>query len=240
MFLKLCKYELKRSYKAFSLYYVILLCSAFSMFESPYGIQLLVLFITGLLAVTIGVLIGIGIDFYQTMYGREAYLTHTLPVSSTELILSKFIIAAFWALMSMVICAISCYLTIENICVISFADYFNMKLIYLMGVNFLLYLLVITLIFGVISFCHTFFCQKHRKIWIIMYSVSFTNILYSIFSKDKIFTNVLMNTAFGNEGKNFLFNYQIYTTGMEVFIILLLIATFLIITKLCIDRIMEI
>ncbi len=69
-----------------------------------------------------------------------------------------------------------------------------------------------------------------------MYSVSFTNILYSIFSKDEIFTNVLMNTAFQNEGKNFLFNYQTHTTGMEVFIIVLLTVAFLTITKLCVDR----
>ncbi len=240
MFLKLCKYELKRSYKIISLFYIILLCSSTTMFESPYGIQLLVMFIAGLLVATLGVLIGIGVNFYQTMYGREAYLTNTLPASSTELILSKFTIAVFWVLMSMLICVISCYFAIEDVCVISFTDYFNMKLMKLMGVNFLLYLAEIALIFGILSFCHTSVETKHRKIWVILYSVSFTNILYSIFSKDEIFTNVLMNTAFQNEGKNFLFNYQTHTTGMEVFIILLLIATFLIITKLCIDRIMEI
>lgn len=240
MFLKLCKYELKRSYKAFLLYYVILLCSSFSVFKSPYGMQLLVMFIAGLLAVTVGVLIVIGIDFYQTMYGREAYLTHTLPVSSTELILSKFLIAAFWVLISMIVCAISCYLFIKDICVISFTDFFNMKLLCLMGLEFIIFLLEIGLNFAIISLCHTTMKTKHKKFWMILYCISFSDIAFKLFSKDPIFTNILMNTAYGNQGKNYVFNYQIQAETMYIFIILSFIGIFLIITKLCIDRKMEI
>ncbi len=37
-------------------------------------------------------------DFYKTMVGEQAYLTHTLPVKANTLIVSKLIIAIFWQL----------------------------------------------------------------------------------------------------------------------------------------------
>lgn len=48
--------------------------------------------------------------FYQNVYGREGYLTMTLPVSSHQIILSKLVAASFWMFLSTLTCIISFFL----------------------------------------------------------------------------------------------------------------------------------
>lgn len=53
-----------------------------------------------ILGITIGVsFLLIICRFYQTMAGREAYLTHTLPIKTSHLLLAKLINAFLWCLL---------------------------------------------------------------------------------------------------------------------------------------------
>lgn len=46
-------------------------------------------------------------DFYKTVVGEQAYLTHTLPVKTSTIILSKLSITVFWQLVTSLLTALS-------------------------------------------------------------------------------------------------------------------------------------
>jgi hypothetical protein len=56
------------------------------------------MYIVVLIGASYGSFIYQGVHFYKSMYSDEGYLSHTLPVSSHELLLSKVIINAIWSL----------------------------------------------------------------------------------------------------------------------------------------------
>lgn len=58
----------------------------------------LVLYVIMLLASTWGMLIFLGIRFYRSMYTDEGYLSHTLPVTTNQLFLSKVLVSGVWYL----------------------------------------------------------------------------------------------------------------------------------------------
>lgn len=53
-------------------------------------------YIIGLIGGVYGVLIYSGVHFYKTMYSDQGYLTHTLPVTSGQLLISKMFISGVW------------------------------------------------------------------------------------------------------------------------------------------------
>lgn len=55
-----------------------------------------VLYIVMLLGITYGLLIYQGLRFYRTMYTGQGYLTHTLPVTPHQLLLSKILVSGAW------------------------------------------------------------------------------------------------------------------------------------------------
>lgn len=57
------------------------------------------LYIVTFVGVTYGMLIYHGVRFYKTMYSDEGYLTHTLPVTSKQLLISKTLVAGIWYLL---------------------------------------------------------------------------------------------------------------------------------------------
>lgn len=118
MFFKLCKIELKHTWRRFMpLYVVLILYSFFSFLDGFYSlvedekafrfmlnifsVLSLVLIITSTTVIFFAI-VSIINNFIRSMFGREAYLTHTLPVSSIQLMLSKLVIAVFWIAISYV------------------------------------------------------------------------------------------------------------------------------------------
>lgn len=51
-----------------------------------------------IIGVTYGNLISIGMNFEKTMYSDEGYLTHTLPVTPHQLLVSKLLVGGLWTL----------------------------------------------------------------------------------------------------------------------------------------------
>ena len=70
-------------------------------------IATLILYVIMLMASTWGMLIFLGIRFYRSMYTEEGYLSHTLPVTTNQLFLSKVIVSGAWYLLVEIGIAIS-------------------------------------------------------------------------------------------------------------------------------------
>lgn len=109
MFWKLFKFELNSAYRSFALFYVILLISAvfigFSTSLPQSNISLFIQLFIGmsaflygamLFAINILTMVFVVRGYDQSMYRQSAYLTHTLPVSSKQLMLVKILSAVFW------------------------------------------------------------------------------------------------------------------------------------------------
>lgn len=63
---------------------------------------LVLLYYGALIAVNIGVTIYQAVHFYKSMYTDEGYLTHTLPATSHQLLISKAAVICIWNLVSVV------------------------------------------------------------------------------------------------------------------------------------------
>lgn len=71
------------------------------------GVMTLVLYVFALIGAVIGTLIYMAVHFYKTMYSDEGYLTHTLPVNSHQLLVSKLLVSVVWYLLVMLLVMIS-------------------------------------------------------------------------------------------------------------------------------------
>jgi len=59
--------------------------------------------VVAVVAVSIIALLVVAARFYQTMYKNESYLTHTLPVTSGQILLSKVLVGVFWIFTSLLL-----------------------------------------------------------------------------------------------------------------------------------------
>lgn len=59
------------------------------------------LFYFAIIGVSIGIMLFLAIRFYRSMFTDEGYLTHTLPATSHQLLLSKVIVMGIWIFFSM-------------------------------------------------------------------------------------------------------------------------------------------
>jgi hypothetical protein len=104
--LKLMKYEFIHSMRTFTVSYAVFLgmCFIFPFFISQESILsfpfLDVFFGFGFSFLLFGIMIALFVslftNYYQSMFKRPAYLTLTLPVSTTQLILSKVLMSLIW------------------------------------------------------------------------------------------------------------------------------------------------
>ncbi|HIW82032.1 MAG TPA: hypothetical protein H9742_11065 [Candidatus Acetatifactor stercoripullorum] len=59
----------------------------------------LVLYVLALVGASYGILIYLGVHFYKSMYSDEGYLTHTLPVTANQLLISKILVGGIWMIL---------------------------------------------------------------------------------------------------------------------------------------------
>lgn len=101
MLVKLLKYDIKRTYKAFLIFYTLTIVFAaltrlFFSFEESVIINIIGQICTGatismICNILINNLMRLWVSFKNNLYGDESYLTHTLPVKKSSIYLSKFI-----------------------------------------------------------------------------------------------------------------------------------------------------
>lgn len=62
------------------------------------GIMLIMLFYVAMIGVGIGITIYLAVRYYKSMFTDEGYLTHTLPVTARQILVSKVIVISVWEL----------------------------------------------------------------------------------------------------------------------------------------------
>lgn len=133
MFWKLCKFEWKCSYRSFIfLYAVVLISSLFMNFGNRIDLSNsamnftagLVTMIYGISLSTLCIMAFVNVirTYYQSMFKRTSYLTHTLPVPSWMLVLSKILAGMFWIILSFFVCMISMILIALNFSDVNLSD----------------------------------------------------------------------------------------------------------------------
>ncbi len=66
------------------------------------GMMVIMLFYFAMIGSSLGISIYMAVRYYKNMYTDEGYLTHTLPVTARQLLLTKVINMSVWSLISMV------------------------------------------------------------------------------------------------------------------------------------------
>lgn len=64
------------------------------------GIMLIMMFYVAMIGVSLGIVIYLAVRYFKNMFTDEGYLTHTLPVTSRQLLISKVMIMSVWELLS--------------------------------------------------------------------------------------------------------------------------------------------
>lgn len=71
------------------------------------GVMMILVFYFAMIAVGVGITIYFAVRYYRNMFTDEGYLTHTLPVTTHQLLLNKVITVSAWNLISGVAVVIS-------------------------------------------------------------------------------------------------------------------------------------
>lgn len=116
MFGKLLKNELKHTFRYVMTVYLCAAAAAamlgVGMLTKLNGLKLIssiALTLVGSLVIVM-TLVSVIKNFYDTLYSRQGYLTFSLPVKSSSILLSKVLVSFFWIIMSGVLTAlIACF-----------------------------------------------------------------------------------------------------------------------------------
>lgn len=73
-------------------------------------ISCMLLYILSIFTVFIVTIVYLTIRFYKTMYARQGYLTHTLPVSTSSVINTKIVVSSLWMFIAMILTALSVFI----------------------------------------------------------------------------------------------------------------------------------
>lgn len=120
---KLLKHEWKTVWKVPVLLIVILMITAvlagltfaLPIWDSEWvglplsGMMLILMFYFAMIAVTLGIQIYFAVRYYKNMFTDEGYLTHTLPVTSRQLLLNKTITMSLWNLIAILSVVVSIF-----------------------------------------------------------------------------------------------------------------------------------
>ncbi|WP_050637753.1 hypothetical protein [Candidatus Stoquefichus sp. SB1] len=111
--LKLMKYEFIHSMRTFFIAFAIFLLGClvfpfFAKFQIFVNIPVISLvfglgFSVLILGITIALFVSVFMNYTRSMFGRPAYLTMTLPVTTMQLILSKVIMSIVWLIIGTII-----------------------------------------------------------------------------------------------------------------------------------------
>lgn len=71
------------------------------------GIMLIMLFYVAMLGIGIGIAIYLAVRYYKSMFTDEGYLTHTLPVTARQILVSKVIVISVWELIGSIAVLVS-------------------------------------------------------------------------------------------------------------------------------------
>lgn len=177
--LKLLKYELIGSYRQYLLTFLIFLmgCIVLPFLSSGLGQMLSAFFMIAIFGIAISILVNIVLAYNHSMFKRPGYLTLTLPVTSSQLLLSKVIGALIWSTVASITLFIGMGILMFIMMEANISDFlagigpfFNQLLPYLGSVLGQIGIMIVELIamilsfYFTITFIHTRFVPKHKTL----------------------------------------------------------------------------
>lgn len=187
MFWKLCKFEWKSSYRLYVMFYAILLaCSIIIGMSSIPDIKpsvleyliaiVVIIYTSGIFAIHIITVVFIFRNYIQTMYKRQSYLTHTLPVATWQLQLVKLLSALLWLILTFLVTLMSFWIMMLFAGSDVYGEIFHVFQLVWEEIPFhfelllsLLYALLeivetISLVYFVINLIHSTYIQRSRTV----------------------------------------------------------------------------
>lgn len=224
------------------------------------GVGSLFIYIFSLVGVTYGIMIYIGIHFYQTMYTDRGYLTQTLPVKPVQLLVSKLLVGGAWVVFVGAAVLFSVVILIRSVAValipeqtvqMSLQDFFR-KLYWvykqelgfdliIYAVNMLLMFLIgpfmsISMLFGSITLGQL--SRKHRGMMGIVayFALMFVQSLFTMLVNILLMVGVGVMTAAGASGGNINISYTSSLISSLVFgVTMFFVAKYILENKLNMD-----
>lgn len=121
MLLKLIKHEFKNNWAAFAgLYTGLLVVGTLLRFNTSedFGNLLITMYVVFAFTTIIFSFVTIIMTYNRSMFKKEGYLTLTLPVSTSCLLMSKIIVGATWFILSVLAVILSSFITIPDASVV--------------------------------------------------------------------------------------------------------------------------
>ena len=162
--LKLLKYELIGSYRQYLLTFLIFLmgCIVLPFVSTGLGQMLSGFFIIAIFGIAISILVNIILAYHNSMFKKPGYLTLTLPVTSSQVVISKVIGALIWSTIASIILFIGMGILMFIMTEASISDFisgigpfFNQLMPYLGSILGQLAIMIIELIATILSFYFT-------------------------------------------------------------------------------------
>ena len=197
MFWKLCKHELKCSYRSFLVLYAIVMVAALLMNPRNEGmitnIAAIVYIIMSVVMFIMCVVVIIK-NYSNSMFSRNSYLTHTLPVTSTQLLLTKILSAVFWIIVSVFVLFLSMLIIGLRVSGFDFSaitetlQQFFSTVIAVDSLLYLFYMIVgtaesVALVYLVMNITHTTYVPRYRTAVAILLYILISWILSFVFDR---------------------------------------------------------
>lgn len=127
MFWNLCKFEFRSNCRTYFLMYAVLLSCAivlsFSNIESLWSMSfmsmafglVMIVYVATILTVWILCFVNIVRGYLNSMYKKEAYLTHTLPVATWQLLTVKLLFSIIWLSITSIVVFVSVMIMMANL-----------------------------------------------------------------------------------------------------------------------------
>ena len=117
---KLIKHEIKNSARyVMAIYFAAAAVCAF-MLLGMFAKVMWVTVVGSMLLYTVGIaavimtLVSVIKNFYDSLYGRQGYLTFTLPVKCSSILISKVLVSFFWIILSFLLLVLIFVLIFAN------------------------------------------------------------------------------------------------------------------------------
>lgn len=208
--LKLMKYEFIHSLRTYlTAFGLFLICCIMIPFAIEFNVAELMPFISVLMGfaftffvagIAIGMFVSIFTSFQRSMFKNQGYLTLTLPVTTTELILSKMIVTAFWIFLGCCVLVFGIFLMVVIAGFISEGIFSSnvydtiwriicsmMEYVFYHPFDFIsdAFTIITTITFVVasiyfsITLMHTNYVRNHRMLFAVIFYVAFNIIVQS-------------------------------------------------------------
>ncbi|MCI9337424.1 MAG: hypothetical protein HFH93_07785 [Lachnospiraceae bacterium] len=80
-----------------------------------FSVFTVLIYVMLLLCVTFGIRIYLCVRFYRTMYTDQGYLTHTLPVTKNQILVSKLLVSGLWTLLVQLAVYLSFFILLSSL-----------------------------------------------------------------------------------------------------------------------------